>query len=37
MDGIWVLARQTFRFGSEDGAGQKAGAEEPHDCATEHA
>ena len=37
MNWIWVFARQqTLRFGGEDGAGQKAGAEEPHDCAIEH-
>ncbi len=36
MNWVWVLAGQTFRFGGEDGAGQKAGAEEPHDGAIEH-
>ena len=33
MDRIRVFARQRLRLGSENGAGHKAGAEEPHDCA----
>jgi hypothetical protein len=28
-----AVAGQILRLGSEDGAGHKAGAEEPHDCA----
>jgi hypothetical protein len=28
-----VFAGQRLRLGSADGAGHKAGAEEPHDCA----
>jgi len=34
MNRIWVFAGQTLRFGREDGAGHKAGAEKPHDCVT---
>src|SRR5882724_1117957 len=36
MNWIWVFAWQTLRLGREDGAGRKAGAEKPHECATVH-
>ena len=36
MNWIRIFAGQLLRLGSEDGAGQKAGAEEPHHRAIEH-